>query len=87
MSLHGVQLYDGSNHDWSHIGGLKKVKEILKQLFEWPLKYPELYRNAPIKNQNGVLLYGMPGTGKTILAGAIAKQCGLNLISVKVLQQ
>lgn len=84
ISLHGVQLYKNSGYDWSNIGGLENVKEVLKQLLKWPMQYPELYRNAPIKNQNGVLLYGMPGTGKTILAGAIAKECGVNLISVKV---
>ncbi|XP_043284431.1 peroxisome biogenesis factor 1 isoform X2 [Venturia canescens] len=83
ISLHGVQFYKNSGHDWSSIGGLDSVKEVLTQLLKWPMQYPELYCNAPIKNQNGVLLYGMPGTGKTILAGAIAKECGVNLISVK----
>lgn len=76
-------MYKGSNHKWSDIGGLVKVKESLTEILHWPLKYPEIFKNAPIKLQSGVLLYGMPGTGKTLLAKAIANECGVNLISVK----
>ncbi|XP_076762251.1 peroxisomal biogenesis factor 1 isoform X2 [Xylocopa sonorina] len=83
MSLQGVQLYKGAGHVWSDIGGLAEVKRSLVEILQWPLKYPELFKNAPIKLQNGVLLYGMPGTGKTMLAKAIANECGVNLISVK----
>lgn len=83
MSLQGIQLYKGSDHLWSDIGGLTDVKQSLVEMLQWPLKYPEIFKNAPIKLQNGVLLYGMPGTGKTMLAKAIANECGINLISVK----
>ncbi|XP_017754802.1 PREDICTED: peroxisome biogenesis factor 1 [Eufriesea mexicana] len=83
MSLQGVQLYKGAGHVWSDIGGLGEVKRSLVEILQWPLKYPEIFKNAPIKLQNGVLLYGMPGTGKTMLAKAIANECGVNLISVK----
>ncbi|CAL7940371.1 unnamed protein product [Xylocopa violacea] len=83
MSLQGVQLYKGAGHVWSDIGGLAEVKRSLVEILQWPLKYPEVFKNAPIKLQNGVLLYGMPGTGKTMLAKAIANECGVNLISVK----
>ncbi|CAK9814659.1 Peroxisome biogenesis factor 1 [Anthophora plagiata] len=83
MSLQGVQLYKGAGHVWSDIGGLSVVKSSLVEILQWPLKYPEIFKNAPIKLQNGVLLYGMPGTGKTMLAKAIANECGVNLISVK----
>lgn len=85
-SLQGLDLYSGPGNSWSDIGGLKEVKKSLIELLNWPLKYPELFKNAPIKHQGGVLLYGAPGTGKTMLAGAIAKECGLNFISVKVLK-
>ncbi|XP_053998101.1 peroxisomal ATPase PEX1 [Hylaeus anthracinus] len=83
MSLQGIQLYKGGSHVWSDIGGLAEVKKSLVEILQWPLKYPEIFKNAPIKLQNGVLLYGMPGTGKTMLAKAIANECGVNLISVK----
>lgn len=84
ISLQGIQLYKGEGHVWSGIGGLAEVKRSLVEILQWPLKYPEIFKNAPIKLQNGVLLYGMPGTGKTMLAKAIANECGVNLISVKV---
>lgn len=84
MSLQGIDLYSGPGHSWSDIGGLSEAKQSLIELLNWPLKYPELFQNAPIKHQGGVLLYGAPGTGKTMLAGAIAKECGLSFISVKV---
>ncbi|XP_012278044.1 peroxisome biogenesis factor 1 [Orussus abietinus] len=83
MSLHGVNIYKGLGHCWSDIGGLEEVKRALTEILHWPLKYSEIFKNAPIKYQGSVLLYGMPGTGKTMLAGAIAKECELNLISVK----
>ncbi|XP_018312210.1 peroxisome biogenesis protein 1 [Mycetomoellerius zeteki] len=83
MSLQGVQLYKSSGHSWSNIGGLASTKTSLTEILQWPLKYPEIFKNAPIKLQSGVLLYGMPGTGKTMLAKAIASECGVNLISIK----
>jgi len=84
MSLQGVQLYKSGGHSWSDIGGLADTKSSLTEILQWPLKYPEIFKNAPIKLQSGVLLYGMPGTGKTMLAKAIAGECGVNLISIKV---
>jgi len=84
MSLQDVQLYKNSNHSWSDIGGLADTKSSLTEILQWPLTYPEIFKNAPIKLQSGVLLYGMPGTGKTMLAKAIAGECGVNLISIKV---
>ncbi|KAK1126053.1 hypothetical protein K0M31_005580 [Melipona bicolor] len=83
ISLQDIQFYRGESHVWSGIGGLAEVKRSLVEILQWPLKYPEIFKNAPIKLQNGVLLYGMPGTGKTMLAKAIANECGVNLISVK----
>ncbi|KAK0173110.1 hypothetical protein PV328_006353 [Microctonus aethiopoides] len=83
ISLHGVTLYSGVGNNWSDIGGLTSVKNSLIQLLQWPLIYSGLFKNSPIKQQSGVLLYGMPGTGKTMLAGAIAKECGLNFINIK----
>lgn len=50
-------------------------------------QYPEIFENAPLRVQSGLLLYGAPGTGKTLLAGAVAKECGLKFISIKVCTQ
>ncbi|KAJ8684244.1 hypothetical protein QAD02_020036 [Eretmocerus hayati] len=83
-ALRGLELHRGENGPgWSDVGGLASVKLALIEMLRWPLNYPRIFARAPIKIQSGVLLYGMPGTGKTMLAGAIARECGLNLISVK----
>ncbi len=71
------------NVKWEDVGGLEDVKQILKETIEWPLKYPELFEKAKTKPPKGILLYGDPGTGKTLLAKAVASQCGVNFISVK----
>lgn len=49
------------------------------------LQYPLLFSSLPIRHRSGVLLYGAPGTGKTLLAGAVAKESGMNFISIKVI--
>ena len=68
---------------WSDVGGLEKVKEELKEIVEWPLKYPEGFKRLGIKPPSGVLLYGPPGCGKTLLAKAVASEAGANFISVR----
>ncbi|MBA7657956.1 ATP-dependent zinc metalloprotease FtsH [subsurface metagenome] len=68
---------------WDDVGGLDNVKRILKESIEWPLKYPELFDHMRITPHKGILLYGSPGTGKTFLAKAVAKESDLNFISVK----
>ena len=68
---------------WEDVGGLDAVKGELREAVEWPLKYAELFQHAGIRPAKGILLYGVPGTGKTLLAKAIASQSGVNFISVK----
>jgi transitional endoplasmic reticulum ATPase len=68
---------------WDDIGGLEDAKQQLREVIEWPLKYPELYSHLSSKPPSGILLYGPPGTGKTLLAKALAHESEVNFISVK----
>jgi transitional endoplasmic reticulum ATPase len=68
---------------WKNIGGLEKQKQILKEIIEWPLKYPEKLKEMGVLVPSGVLLYGPPGTGKTLIAKAIANESAANFISIK----
>jgi len=71
------------NVKWNDIGGLKAVKQELQQAVEWPLKKPEAFKKLGITPPRGVLLYGPPGCGKTILAKAVATESEANFISIK----
>ncbi|MBD3355496.1 CDC48 family AAA ATPase, partial [Candidatus Woesearchaeota archaeon] len=68
---------------WKDVGGLKDVKRDLKEAVEWPLKYPKRFKRMGIRPPKGILLYGAPGTGKTLLAKAVANESNANFISVK----
>ncbi len=68
---------------WSDIGGLDEVKKRLREAVEWPLKYPESFKRMGITPPKGILLYGPPGCGKTLLARAVANESEANFISVK----
>ena len=71
------------NVRWEDVGGLEEVKRRLIEAVEWPLKYPEKFERLGIKPPKGILLYGPPGCGKTLLARAIATESEANFISVK----
>ncbi len=68
---------------WEDIGDLKEAKEELMEAVVWPLKYKEMFKKAGIRPPKGVLLYGPPGCGKTLLAKAVATETNANFISVK----
>ena len=68
---------------WDDIGGLEEATQQLREVIEWPLKYPEIYIHLNSKPPNGILLFGPPGTGKTLLAKALAHETEVNFISVK----
>lgn len=68
---------------WSDIGGLAVVKEELKEAIEWPLKHADLFSEADIVPPKGLLLFGPPGTGKTMIAKAVATNSEANFISIK----
>ena len=68
---------------WEDVGGLEDAKQELKEAVEWPLKNPEKFKKFGITPPKGVLLTGVPGTGKTLLAKAVANESDANFISVK----
>jgi transitional endoplasmic reticulum ATPase len=68
---------------WDQVGGLAGVKRELREAVEWPLTHAHLLERAGVKASKGILLYGLPGTGKTLLVKAVASQSGVNFISVK----
>ncbi len=76
-------LIEKPNVHWDDIGGLEQVKQELREVVEWPMKYRKLFAHMKVKIPKGILLYGPPGTGKTLLAKAVATESEANFISVK----
>ncbi len=68
---------------WSDVGGLDGVKKELQEAVEWPLRYPDVYQKIGYTMPKGVLLYGPAGTGKTMLAKAVATESEANFISIR----
>merc|ERR1712137_94723 len=71
------------NTTWKDIGGLQDVKRELKELVQYPVEHPEKFEKFGMSPSRGVLFYGPPGCGKTLLAKAIANECQANFISIK----
>jgi transitional endoplasmic reticulum ATPase len=76
-------MIDIPDINWEDVGGLEDIKSELREAVEWPLKYPKLFEKAGIRPLNGILLFGPPGCGKTLLAKAIANESRSNFITVK----
>ncbi len=68
---------------WSEVGGLFHVKDNLTESILHPVKYKRIYERSPIKLPRGMLLFGPPGCGKSILVPALAKECGFRLITCR----
>ncbi|VVB65589.1 VCP-like ATPase [Candidatus Gugararchaeum adminiculabundum] len=71
------------NVHWTDVGGMEDVKRELQEAVELPLKKPEVFSRIGIRPVRGILLVGLPGTGKTLLAKAVATECEANFISIK----
>ncbi|MFW9907925.1 MAG: CDC48 family AAA ATPase [Candidatus Thorarchaeota archaeon] len=71
------------NVTWDEVGGLEDEKRNLREVVEWPLKRPETFKRIGINPPKGVLIWGPPGCGKTLLAKAVATESEANFISVK----
>ncbi|XP_012086803.1 putative cell division cycle ATPase [Jatropha curcas] len=72
------------NVSFSDIGALEEIKESLQELVMLPLRRPDLFKGGLLKPCRGILLFGPPGTGKTMLAKAIAKEAGASFINVSM---
>ncbi|KAK3383320.1 P-loop containing nucleoside triphosphate hydrolase protein [Lasiosphaeria ovina] len=81
-SLRNVTL-QSSTTTFASIGGLQETRRILLETLQYPTKYAPIFAQCPLRLRSGLLLYGYPGCGKTLLASAVAGECGLNFISVK----
>ena len=81
-SLRDVTLQSSSTK-FSSIGGLEGTRKMLLETLQYPTKYAPIFAKCPLRLRSGLLLYGYPGCGKTLLASAVAGECGLNFISVK----
>lgn len=68
---------------WQDIGGLQGVKKELQEMIQYPVEYPDKFLKFGMTPSRGVLFYGPPGCGKTLLAKAIANECQANFISIK----
>jgi transitional endoplasmic reticulum ATPase len=68
---------------WTDVGGLDEAKQVLREAIEWPLRHSDLFLQIGTTPPKGILLSGSPGSGKTLLAKAVAKESGVNFIAVK----
>jgi len=71
------------NVTWEDVGGLEGVKRELQELVQYPVMHPEKFLKFGMNPSRGVLFYGPPGCGKTLLAKAIANECQANFVSIK----
>ncbi|GAB6019304.1 Peroxisome biosynthesis protein pex1 [Chamberlinius hualienensis] len=83
VSLRMLNIHKPGDKLWNDVGGLAEIKKALIETLQWPSKYPNLFASCPLPMRSGILLYGAPGTGKTLLAGVVAKECSMNFISIK----
>ncbi|MHA2007970.1 MAG: CDC48 family AAA ATPase [Promethearchaeota archaeon] len=71
------------NVTWDDVGGLEELKQRLIEAVDWPLSHPKIFSRMGISPPKGILLYGAPGCGKTLLARAVATESKANFISIK----
>ncbi len=80
--VRSMEVIERPNVSFSDIGGLRRQIQELREVVELPLKHPELFEEIGIEPPKGVLLYGPPGCGKTLLAKAVARESGATFISI-----
>eukprot|EP01061_Rhynchopus_euleeides_P025190 TRINITY_DN4065_c0_g2_i3.p1 TRINITY_DN4065_c0_g2~~TRINITY_DN4065_c0_g2_i3.p1 ORF type:complete len:821 (+),score=428.57 TRINITY_DN4065_c0_g2_i3:184-2463(+) len=82
-TLRDTAMVEVPNTTWKDIGGLEGTKAELQELIQYPVEYPWKFEKFGISPSKGVLFYGPPGCGKTLLAKAVANECQANFISIK----
>eukprot|EP01060_Flectonema_neradi_P039295 TRINITY_DN85_c0_g1_i2.p1 TRINITY_DN85_c0_g1~~TRINITY_DN85_c0_g1_i2.p1 ORF type:complete len:809 (+),score=231.88 TRINITY_DN85_c0_g1_i2:47-2428(+) len=82
-TLRDTAMVEVPNVTWKDIGGLESTKAELQELIQYPVEYPWKFEKFGISPSKGVLFYGPPGCGKTLLAKAVANECQANFISIK----
>ncbi|XP_044452509.1 cell division cycle protein 48 homolog [Triticum aestivum] len=82
-ALRETGLVEVPKVSWEDVGGLEDVKRELQETVQYPVEHPEMFEFFGMEPSRGVLFYGPPGCGKTLLAKAIARECKANFISVK----
>ncbi len=80
--VRAMEVIERPNVRWEDVGGLEDVKQLVKEVVELPLKYPEMFKEVGIEPPKGVLLYGPPGTGKTLIAKAVAGETNATFIKL-----
>merc|ERR1719439_52648 len=81
-SLNVMKVDKAPTETYADIGGLEKQIQEIKESVELPLTHPELYEEVGIRPPKGVILYGVPGTGKTLLAKAVANETSATFLRV-----
>jgi len=71
------------SESWDEIGGLEEAKQQLRETIEWPFIYPGFFKHMKSRPPNGILLFGVPGAGKTLMVKALAHETEINFISIK----
>ncbi len=80
--VRAMEVIERPNVRWEDVGGLEEVKQLVREVVELPLKYPEMFKEVGIEPPKGVLLYGPPGTGKTLIAKAVAGETNATFIKL-----
>ncbi|KAJ2626147.1 Peroxisome biosynthesis protein pex1, partial [Coemansia sp. RSA 1694] len=83
LALRGVTQTGSVVARWADIGGLGEARRLVRETLALPSRYAAVFARSPLRLRSGVLLYGFPGCGKTLLAGAAARECGLRLVATK----
>merc|ERR1719277_1482842 len=83
MILYPIDHPEVPNIKWDDIGGLEETKRALQETILYPIDHPEKFEKFGMTPSRGVLFYGPPGCGKTLLAKAVASECSANFVSIK----